>query len=124
MVADLVPRRVRQISVEAPNQRLTDVRMELRLEQWTMRVLAGKNPFLENTFVHQLLQTLSDVLEVLAHFIFDAALGVAAFVSGESIAPSPAGQRMEQVLTFSEFAKAKIEDASAMFVQKHNGEKG
>ena len=64
--------------------------------------------------------TLSDVLEVLAHFIFDAALGVAAFVSGGSIAPSRR-ERMEQVLPLREFAKAKIEDASAMFIQKHNG---
>jgi hypothetical protein len=30
---------------------------------------------------------------------------------------------MEEVLTFGEFAKAKIEDASAMSIQKNNGQK-
>ena len=120
---NFVSSRVRQVSVEASNQCLTYVRMELRLKQRPMRILASKDPLLENTLIHQLFQVFSNVLEVLAHFIFDAALSVTALVASEPIAPPTAGQRMEQVLAFGEFAQAKIEDSGAMFVQKDNGQK-
>jgi hypothetical protein len=123
VAADFVSRYARQISMEPPDQRLSYIRMELRLEQWAVGVLAGKNPILENTFIHQIFQVVGNMLEMLADFIFDAALGVAALVSGEPVAAPSAGQRMEEVLAFGEFAKAKIEDAGAMSVQKNNGQK-
>ena len=123
VAADFVSRCARQIGMEPPDQRLTYIRMELRLEQRAVGVLAGQNPILENTLLHQLFQVFGDVLEMLAHFIFDTALSMAALVSAETIASSPAGQRMEEVLAFGKLAKPKIEDAGAMSVQKNNGEK-
>src|SRR4029077_20752807 len=123
VAADLVSRHARQIGMEPPDQRLTYIRMELRLEQWAMRVLAGKDPILENTSIHQLFQVFGNVLEMLAHFIFDPALSMPALISGETIAASSAWQRMEEVLAFGKLAKAKIEDAGAMSVQKNNGQK-
>ena len=96
--------------------------MELRLEQRAVRVLAGEDPILENALIHQLFQVFGNVLEMLARFIFDAALGVAAFVSGEPITASAARQRMEEVFAFGQFAKAKIEDAGAMAVEKNNAQ--
>ena len=123
MAADFVSRCVCQISMEPPDQRLTYIRMELRLEQWAVRVLAGKDPILKNTFIHQLFQVFGNVLEMLADFIFDTALGVAAFISGETIAASSPRQRVKEVLAFGKFAQAKIEDAGAMSVQKNNGQK-
>jgi hypothetical protein len=123
VAADLVSRRARQISMEPTYQRLTYIWMELRLEQRAVRVLAGKDPILKNTFIHQLFQVFGNVLEMLAHFIFDTALGVAAFISGETIAASSPRQRMEEVFPLGEFAQAKVKDAGAMSVQKNNGEK-
>ena len=123
VAAHFVSRHARQIGMEPPDQRLTYIRMELRLEQGAVRVLAGEDPILENALLHQLFQVVGNVLEVLADFIFDAALGVASLVSSEPITASPAGQRMEEVLAFREFAKAKIEDAGTMSVQKNDGQK-
>src|SRR5579864_6779357 len=88
VAADLVSRHARQIGMEPPDQRLTYIRMELRLEQRPVRVLAGQYPILENTFIHHFFQVFGDVLEMLAHFIFDSALGMSALISGETITAS------------------------------------
>ena len=82
---------MRQIGVEMSNQRLADVRMHLRVEHWTVRILAGENPFFKTTFFQQLLQYPGNILEVLAHFIFHSALRVPAIVSAEAIASVPGG---------------------------------
>ena len=116
MSFDLIAGRAYQVSVKAPNQSLTYIGMKLRLEQGSMRILAGKDPFFEDTLIHQVFQIFGDVLEVLAHLIFHAALGMAAFVSSKSIAASSTCQRMEQVFPLREFAQPQIKDARPMSV--------
>src|SRR5580704_985068 len=120
MSADFVAGRVRQIGMEASDQCLAQVGMQLRFKNGEMRVLASKDPFLEDTHLEQLLQCFRNVLEMLAGFIFDAALGMAAIVAGESVAASAARQGMKQVFTFGQFAQTKIENPGTMAIDQHN----
>src|ERR1700733_14699818 len=61
---------------------------------------------------------------MLAYFIFDAALGVASVISGETVAASSARQWMEQVFALGQLAEPEIEDTGAMAVHQHNPQQG
>ncbi len=54
----------------------------------------------------------------------DAALGVACIVAAEAVATAAAGQGMEEIHTFGEFAQAQIEQASAMAIDEDDAEAG
>ena len=56
---------------------------------------------------------------MLAGFVFDAALGVTAVVSGKAIAAAAMGKRMKQVFALGQFAQTKIEDAGAVAIDQH-----
>src|SRR5215472_13221982 len=88
-----------------------------------MRVLAGQNPSFENTLIHQLFQVCCDVFEMVAHLVFNTALGVAALIAGETVAPSSTRQGMEQVFSFRQFSQTQIKDAGTMSVHQNDGEK-
>jgi len=90
--------------------------MQQRFKQWAMRILAGKDQFFEHSFIQQIFQGLSHILEMLPSFILDATLGMATLISAETITASVARQRMEEVVSFVEFSKTKIEDAGAMAI--------
>ena len=118
--ANLVAGHVAQIRVEAADQGLADIGMQLGFEQGAVGIVAGENPFLEHALFQQLLHRLGDVLEVLASFVFNPALGVASVIAGVAIAAAAARQRMEQVVALGQLAQAKIEDAGAMPVDQHH----
>ena len=104
------------IRVETTDQRLTYVRVQLRLEQWEVSVLAGENPFLEHGFFQQRFQSFSHILEVLANFVLHAALGVASVISSETIASATTRQRMEQIFTLGQLTQAQVENASPVTI--------
>ena len=122
MGANFVAGHVGQIRVEAADQRLTHIGMQLGFEQGAVGIRAGENPFLEHTFFQQLLHSLGHVLEVLASLVFDAALGMTSVIAGISIAPALARKRMEQVFALGQFAQAKIEDAGPVPVDQHHAQ--
>src|SRR5271167_3782403 len=96
--------------------------MQLRLQQREVLVLAGENPFLEYAFIHQYLQSLGHILEMLASLVLDPALGVASVVAGKSVAATSAGDGMEQVFALGQLAEAKIENAGPVAVDQHHAE--
>ena len=49
VAADILAGNAPQISVEAPDECLADIGVQLRLQQRNVRILAGENPFLEHT---------------------------------------------------------------------------
>jgi hypothetical protein len=110
--------------MEAADQGLANIRMQLRFENREVRILAGQDPFFENALLHQLFEILCNVLKVMPNFILDTALGMTALVSPEPIAPASPGYGMKQVFTLSELAKPEIKNASAMPVEQHNGQQG
>ena len=75
------------------------VGMQLRLELRAVTVLATKNPFLEEAFFQGTpSMNFGDRLEMLAGFVIDAALGMAAVVAGKAVAAAFARKRLKQVL--------------------------
>ena len=53
MATDFVTSSVGKIGVEAADQSLADIGMELRFKEGAVCILAGENPFLEDAFFQQ-----------------------------------------------------------------------
>jgi hypothetical protein len=119
VATDFVTSSVGKISVEAANQSLADIGMELRFKEGAVCILAGENPFLEHAFFQKFLQYSGYILEMLASFVFDAALGVPSVIARIAVAAATPRQGMKQIVEFRQFAEAKIEDASAMAVDQN-----
>src|SRR5580692_1143348 len=96
--------------------------MQLRLEQGAVRVLAGENPFLEYAFFEQIFHGLANILEVLASFVFHAAVGVTCGIASEAAAAATEGRRRDHILAFAKLSEAKLEDPGAVPVDEHDAE--
>lgn len=96
--------------------------MQLRFQQRTVNVLASQDPFIEDAVFERFLQYLGDSFEMLANFIVDAALRVAAVVSGIAVTAALARERLKQTFAFGQFPQAKIEHASPVPVDQYDAE--
>ena len=56
-----------------------------------MSILAGENPFLEHAFLQELFHRIGNILEMLAGFVVDAALGVTSVIAGIAVAAACGG---------------------------------
>ena len=117
-----VARDVANIGLETAQKSLTHVGMQIAVRAASDEVLAAENPFLEYALFQRLLQSLGNRFEVVAGFVFDAALGMAAVVSGITVAAALAGERLKQALALGQFAEAKIEDAGPVTVDQHDAQ--
>src|SRR5206468_7045505 len=108
--------------MKTADERLADIRMQLRLKQREMRILAGENPFLEYMAFQQVLQRRGHVLEVLADLVFNPALGVTAVIAGITVTAAPARQWVEQVFALGQLAEAKVKDAGPVPVNQHDAQ--
>src|ERR1700733_14220460 len=102
MRANFAKRNVAKIGMEVPQQRLTNGGMQLLFELGAKRVLAAENPLIANAGFHRFFENCRNRLEVMTCFIFDAALRMAAVVTGEAITASLAGKRLEQRLALGQ----------------------
>src|SRR5579864_4132213 len=95
--------------------------MQLGFEFVPTSVVTADDQFLEKAFLERSAQVLRDAFEMMQSFVVDAALGVAAIVSGVTIAVALASRRgTEQPFTLFQFVQPEIEEAGFLPIRQRH----
>src|ERR1700674_438286 len=125
MFAYLLVRHPTDIGGEVAQQPLFHVRMQLGFELVPTGVVAANNQLLEEPLLESSAQVLGHALEVVQRLVVDAALGMAAVVSGVTIAAAlTSRRRAEHPFTLFQFIQPEIEEASLLAIHQHHPKMG